>query len=55
MSESPQAPIAAIRVGEDGTMEVLHLYAPGLPPGEYDLYCEPEATAPYLRDQPSAE
>jgi hypothetical protein len=52
--EHAQAPIAAIRVGEDGTMEVLHLYAPGLPPGEYDLFCEPETVAPYLRGKPDA-
>lgn len=38
------APIACIRVGEDDTCEVLKLYAPGLPPGEHDLY--PAASAP---------
>jgi hypothetical protein len=37
---SPQAPIACIRIGEDDTMEVVHLYAPGLPPGSHDLYCD---------------
>lgn len=41
-TSSVQAPIAAIRVYED-SQELLHLYAPGLPPGEYDLYCEPPA------------
>lgn len=48
---SPQAPIARLQVLEDGRLAVS-MYAPGLPPGEHDLYCEPEAVAPYLRDQP---
>lgn len=37
-ASAPMAPIAAIRVGEDDTCKVLRLYAPGLPPGEHDLY-----------------
>lgn len=37
----PIAPIAAIRVSEDGMVEVLHLYAPGLPAGEHDLFPVP--------------
>lgn len=37
----PVAPIACIRVGEDDTCEVVHLYAPGLPPGEHDLFPVP--------------
>lgn len=36
--DDSMAPIACIRVGEDDTCEVLKLYAPGLPPGEHDLY-----------------
>lgn len=38
-----QAPIARINVENNGLIEVatvMHLYAPGLPPGEHDLYCE---------------
>jgi hypothetical protein len=37
----PVAPIACIRVGEDDTCEVVHLYAPGLPPGQHDLFPVP--------------
>lgn len=37
---SPQAPIARVIVSEDAPAQVL-LYAPGLPIGEHDLYCEP--------------
>jgi hypothetical protein len=37
-ADDSMAPIACIRVGEDDTCEVLKLYAPGLPPGEHDLY-----------------
>lgn len=46
----PQAPIAKVCVGEDDSLLCM-LYAPGLPPGEYDLYCEPERVAPYIRAQ----
>jgi hypothetical protein len=35
-----QAPIAKVMVREDGPADVV-LYAPGLPPGEYDLYLMP--------------
>lgn len=45
----PQAPIIRVSVDEFGSARVVKHYAPGLPPGEYDLYCEPEATAPMLR------
>lgn len=52
--EQPMAPIVAIRVGEDDTCEVLHLYAPGLPPGEHDLYpaasSQPPAVGPLKLD-----
>lgn len=37
-AEVAEAPIACIRVGDDDSMEVVHLYAPGLPAGTYDLY-----------------
>lgn len=47
-TSSPQAPIASVFVHEDGSTDV-ELYAPGLPVGGHDLYCDPEATAPYLR------
>jgi len=40
-----QAPIAAILVGDESS-ELLHLYAPGLPPGSYDLYLEPSESSP---------
>jgi hypothetical protein len=39
-TETPQAPIAKVIVREDGPADVM-LYAPGLPPGTHDLYCEP--------------
>lgn len=35
-----QAPIVKLTVGEDDSL-VATMYAPGLPPGEFDLYCEP--------------
>lgn len=35
-----QAPIARVIVTEDATAAVI-LYAPGLPPGEFDVYLEP--------------
>jgi hypothetical protein len=49
MAEKPQAPIAKVTVWGHLPPNV-EIYAPGLPPGEHELYCEPEATAPYLRD-----
>jgi hypothetical protein len=49
-AEAPQAPIARLMVA-DGFVTWTHLKAPGLPDGMHDLYCEPEATAPYLRSQ----
>lgn len=48
MAEKPQAPIAKVTVWGHLPPNV-EIYAPGLPPGEHDLYCEPEATAPYLQ------
>jgi hypothetical protein len=54
VTEKPQAPIARVTV-KDGMVTRTGLYAPGLPDGEHDLYCEPEATAPYLRDQPGRD
>lgn len=47
---APQAPIALLTVSSADTVAGVTMYAPGLPPGEHDLYCEPEATAPYLRE-----
>lgn len=45
---APQAPIAKIVVDEsDGLMTML--YAPGLPPGEHDVYCTPWAPYEYWR------
>jgi hypothetical protein len=46
-SNSPQAPIAKIRVWAHLPPDVT-LYAPGLPPGEHDVYCEPMSVAPAL-------
>lgn len=42
---APQAPIARVSVREDGSASAT-LYAPGLPPGEHDLYAAP--AAPYV-------
>lgn len=38
-----QAPIVKITVGENYLIERSDMYAPGLPPGEHELYCEPPA------------
>jgi hypothetical protein len=52
---TPQAPIAKVTVRESGAGHYapddvsITLYAPGLPPGEHDLFCEPESIAPYSR------
>ncbi len=48
---SPQAPIAKITVRAN-QMVAVSIYAPGLPPGTYDVFCEPEAVAPYLKKLP---
>jgi hypothetical protein len=42
---TPQAPIAHVTVVEDygGYRYRWSMYAPGLPPGTHDLYCEPPA------------
>ena len=55
----PQAPIARIVVhaahpshGPE-TAELVEMYAPGLPPGEHDVYCDPSAPS-ILRDTTSA-
>jgi hypothetical protein len=56
-SESPQAPIAKLIIPDGvsgGAPLQVEMYAPGLPPGEHDLYCEPEAVAPYMRAEPCA-
>jgi len=41
-----QAPIARLTVTDSGVGSTMFvsaaLYAPGLPPGEHDVYCEPE-------------
>lgn len=42
VATTPQAPIAKVIVRDDGPADVM-LYAPGLPIGEHDLYCEPPA------------
>lgn len=47
---TPQAPIARVTVNAVGEASV-EILAPGLPLGIYDLYCEPEAVAPYLRQK----
>ena len=33
----------------NGTPGRMHWYMPGLPDGEHDLYCVPEAGAPMMR------
>lgn len=46
---SPQAPIAKLTIPEGHDVGIalrVELYAPGLPPGEHDLYCEPMSVAP---------
>jgi hypothetical protein len=45
---SQQAPIARLTI-EGGVVTRTGVYAPGLPDGEHELYCEPAAVAPYLR------
>jgi len=58
---SPQAPIAKITIRESGAGHYapddvsVSLYAPGLPPGEHDLYCEPMSVAPALKAPITAE
>lgn len=52
---TPQAPIALLTVDQAGEVAGIQMYAPGLPPGDHLLYCEPEATAPYLRDHQPGE
>lgn len=51
---SPQLPIARVVIREDEPPG-LQMYAPGLPPGAHELYCEPEAVAPYVRAEKAAE
>jgi hypothetical protein len=50
--EVPQAPITKILVSDTGltTVVTCTLYAPGLLPGEHDVWCDPEAVAPYMRE-----
>jgi hypothetical protein len=48
---TPQAPIMRVHVREING-QYFHdteMLAPGLPDGHFDLYCAPEAVAPYLR------
>lgn len=55
VAEHPQAPIAQLTINQGGEIAGTVMYAPGLPPGDHDLYCEPEAVAPYSRaGQPGA-
>jgi hypothetical protein len=35
------APIAKVTIGDDYSVMSISQYAPGLPPGEHDLYCVP--------------
>lgn len=52
---APQAPIAKITVRESGAGHYapdevsVSFYAPGLPPGDHDVYCEPMSVAPALK------
>lgn len=45
---TPQAPIARVAVLADFNPGGVTLYAPGLPPGDHDLYCEPLSSGAYL-------
>ena len=47
-TSAPQAPIAKVTV-TDGDLATVELYAPGLPPGTHDLYCEPTNRVPPLK------
>lgn len=40
-TSSVQAPIARLKINDDGEISSVSQYAPGLPPGEHDLYCAP--------------
>lgn len=40
IGDSPQAPIVRIKV-EDGAITSASFYMPGLPDGEFDLWCDP--------------
>lgn len=53
---SEQAPIAKLTVWENlnGTCVSAELYAPGLPPGTHDVYCEPMSVAPALNGSEGA-
>lgn len=44
-----QAPIAWIEVGDTGAILASDMYAPGLPPGTHDLYCEPMERVPPVK------
>lgn len=48
---APQAPCAKLVITDDHQIsETSHQYAPGLPPGEHDVYCVPMSVAPPLAD-----
>jgi hypothetical protein len=48
-TQAPQAPIALLTINMASEPAGVTLYAPGLPPGDHQLYCEPEKVAPYMR------
>jgi hypothetical protein len=55
--ELPQAPIAKLTVWENGIQVTASMYAPGLPPGEHDVYLDPAVpgipgNTPKAGDQP---
>jgi hypothetical protein len=49
MSPDNQWPIVRVTIGEDGMPVRTALYAPGLPPGDHDLYCEPSKEMAEIR------
>jgi len=48
---SPQAPIAKLYIN-GGVANGVVVYAPGLPDGEHELYCEPASVAPAVKATP---
>lgn len=49
-TKTAQAPIVRVVVANDKIHDA-QLYAPGLPAGVHDLFCEPETVAPMMRDE----
>lgn len=58
-AEAPQAPIARLAVLDDGQPGGVTMYAPGLPPGDHDLFAAPVGPGewqPFMRGaEPASE